>query len=279
MYGHGRALLCDGHALLGDGHVLLGDGRLALGNLHLPFGDGRLPFGDGRALVGDGPQLLCSLQARQQLTFLDPQVRDLCSRDREGVLRQVQVRLQLRDRVRRHLHLGEPAHRPGRDEKGPSVEAAPYGPRRELPLLLGVLEVGGVPPLPPPVERGHLGSADHTAQQCGTQQHVPVLEHLQLVVEGHAEVREAAPRNGHRAVGGSVADQVSDEVELEWVRSRGRPDLAVAGTAFPRLLVYRVRGAAGARDGAGMELDQFGELLHPVAESEIVVVEESHVAT
>ena len=72
---------------------------------------------------------------------------------------------------------------------------------------------------------------------------------------------------------------MSDEVELERVGSRGGPDLAVAGTAFPRLLVDRVRGAASTHDGAGMELGEFGELLHPVAESKIVVVEESHVAT
>ena len=165
LRGHSRALLGDGHTLLGDGHVLLDNGRLPLGDLHLPLGDGRLPLGDGRALLGDGPQLLCSLEPRQQLTLLDPQVRDLCSRGRQGVLQRIQVRLQLGDRVRRHLHLCEPAHRSRWDEKGLGVEPAPYGPRRELPLLFAVLDVGGIPSLPPPIERGHLRSADHTAQQ------------------------------------------------------------------------------------------------------------------
>ena len=255
---HSRALLGDGHALLGDGDVLLGDGGLALGDLHLALGD-------GCALLGDGQELLGRLDARQQLTFLDPQVSHLCSRSRQSVLQQVQVLVQLFDRVRRHLHLGEPAHGPRWDEKGSRVKTAPYRPRRQVPGLLGMLQVRGVAPLPSSVERGHLGRARHTAQQRGAQQHGPVLEHRQLVVERDSEVGETAPGNRHRAVGGPVADQVGDKVELEGVGSRGRPDLAVAGAAFPRLLVYRMGGAAGAHHGAGTEPDELVEFVHPVA--------------
>ena len=133
----------------------------------------------------------------------------------------------------------------------------------------------GVGAVGPAVQRGRLGDRVDADQQGGPHDQVPVLAHLQVLVEAQAEALQPRAGQGDRADRGLAVGQVGQQVELLGVGVLHRPEgsLGLGGAGY-RPGLHPAGGPDDPARGLGRPP---GEDRQPVGAGQVVVVEEGDV--